>query len=239
MGDPEDPSYEEGEVSAPSMAAPEKVAAHLARVAGVVLEDEDGGQNALFQVLGQKKNLDTVAKFCSDPHCKTLLVERFAGAKDDQDDEDSAGAGGAGGTGGAPQATAQAAGQESHLFSVSVNVHFSNPRVASVVFVKKSSLVEAEKSIGAQLRVISLSDGSPYETLHSYVSSAVAPYFKSFVRESGKADRDGDKMATSMEKKIAELEMGLLHLQQNIDIPEISLTVHPLILQVCSRIAIM
>ena len=34
-------------------------------------------------------------------------------------------------------------------------------------------------------------------------------------------------MATSMEKKIAELEMGLLHLQQNIDIPEISLTVHP------------
>ena len=30
-----------------------------------------------------------------------------------------------------------------------------------------------------------------------------------------------------MEKKIAELEMGLLHLQQNIDIPEITLTVHP------------
>ena len=34
-------------------------------------------------------------------------------------------------------------------------------------------------------------------------------------------------MATSMEKKIAELEMGLLHLQQNIDIPEITLIVHP------------
>ena len=33
--------------------------------------------------------------------------------------------------------------------------------------------------------------------------------------------RDGDKMANSMEKKIAELEMGLLHLQQNIDIPGI------------------
>ena len=38
--------------------------------------------------------------------------------------------------------------------------------------------------------------------------------FRSFVRESGKADREGDKMAASMEKKIAELEMGLLHLQQ-------------------------
>jgi len=30
-------------------------------------------------------------------------------------------------------------------------------------------------------------------------------------------------MAPTVEKKIAELEMGLLHLQQNIDIPEITL----------------
>ena len=78
-------------------------------------------------------------------------------------------------------------------------------------------------------RKILLILGSPYETLHDYVSGAVAPYFKSFVRESGKADREGDKMAVSMEKKIAELEMGLLHLQQNIDIPEITLTVHPIV----------
>ena len=78
-------------------------------------------------------------------------------------------------------------------------------------------------------RKILLILGSPYETLHDYVSGAVAPYFKSFVRESGKADREGDKMAVSMEKKIAELEMGLSHLQQNIDIPEITLTVHPIV----------
>jgi hypothetical protein len=38
-------------------------------------------------------------------------------------------------------------------------------------------------------RIISLSEGSAYETLHAYVSGAMAPYFKSFVRESGKADR--------------------------------------------------
>ena len=89
----------------------------------------------------------------------------------------------------------------------------------------------------SSFRVISLGEGSPYETLHSYVSAAMAPYFKSFVRESGKADRDGDKMATSMEKKIAELEMGLLHLQQNIDIPEISLVVHPTVATVIKKCA--
>ena len=36
-------------------------------------------------------------------------------------------------------------------------------------------------------------------------------------------------MAPSVEKKIAELEMGLLHLQQNIDIPEITLSIHPVV----------
>lgn len=36
-------------------------------------------------------------------------------------------------------------------------------------------------------------------------------------------------MAPSVEKKIVELEMGLLHLQQNIDIPDVSLGIHPVI----------
>jgi dynein heavy chain 1 len=47
--------------------------------------------------------------------------------------------------------------------------------------------------------------------------------------------RDGDKMAPTVEKKIAELEMGLLHLQQNIDIPEISLPVNPTVSQVIKK----
>lgn len=36
-------------------------------------------------------------------------------------------------------------------------------------------------------------------------------------------------MAPTVEKKIAELEMGLLHLQQNIDIPEITLLIHAVV----------
>lgn len=42
-------------------------------------------------------------------------------------------------------------------------------------------------------------------------------------------------MAPSVEKKMAELEMGLLHLQQNIDIPEISLPVHQTVAAVIKR----
>lgn len=50
-----------------------------------------------------------------------------------------------------------------------------------------------------------------------------------------KSFRDGDKMAPSVEKKIAELEMGLLHLQQNIEIPEISLLIHPIITNIAKQ----
>lgn len=46
-----------------------------------------------------------------------------------------------------------------------------------------------------------------------------------------------DQFATIMEKKIAEVEMGLLHLQQNIDIPEINLVIHPLVLQIIKKCA--
>lgn len=49
--------------------------------------------------------------------------------------------------------------------------------------------------------------------------------------------RDGDKMAPSVEKTMVELEMGLLHLQQNIDIPEVTLTINPTVLSVISKFA--
>lgn len=44
-------------------------------------------------------------------------------------------------------------------------------------------------------------------------------------------------MVPSVEKKIAELEMGLLHLQQNIDIPEISLAIHPVVTAMVKKTA--
>lgn len=49
--------------------------------------------------------------------------------------------------------------------------------------------MEADKPIGAQIRTWSLSEGSPYETLHDYVANAFAPYFKAYVKETGKIER--------------------------------------------------
>lgn len=137
-----------------------------------------------------------------------------------------------------------------------------------MVLIKRGAIVEAEKSFPSQIRVMNFSEGSPYETLHAYVSNAVSPFFKSYIKETGKAERlifvplflrgggvvlillflsclwicnlfffcrDGDKMAPTVEKKISELEMGLLHLQQNIDIPEINLPIHPVVSAVIKK----
>lgn len=81
-------------------------------------------------------------------------------------------------------------------YYLSNEVHFVNPRYTSLVCVKRGAVVEADKSIHSQLRLINFSDGSPYETLHSFISKTLAPYFKSYVKESGRADRDGDKMVS-------------------------------------------
>ena len=58
-----------------------------------------------------------------------------------------------------------------------------------MVCVKRGAVIEADKPIHSQLRLINFSEGSPYETLHSFISKTMAPYFKSYVKESGRADR--------------------------------------------------
>ena len=61
--------------------------------------------------------------------------------------------------------------------------------VCSVVFIKRGPVIEADKAVSSQVRVMNFSDGSPYETLHAYISNAVSPYFKSYIKETGKAER--------------------------------------------------
>lgn len=59
----------------------------------------------------------------------------------------------------------------------------------SLALIKRTGVIDADKPISTQVRVLTLSEDSPYETLHSFISNAVAPFFKSYIRESGKADR--------------------------------------------------
>jgi len=127
-------------------------------------------------------------------------------------------------------------------------------------------VIESDKKFHNQLRIISLADSSPYETLHSLVSNTLAPYFKSYVkRDNQKLPRSADSNALTqksandlgnsamnagsssnsglisdqfvaiMEKRIAEVEMGFLQLQQKTEIPEINLVIHPSVIQMIQK----
>ncbi|EGG11538.1 uncharacterized protein MELLADRAFT_46877 [Melampsora larici-populina 98AG31] len=92
---------------------------------------------------------------------------------------------------------------------------------------------------------------NPYEELHNLVHLAVAPFFDAYVNSKNRSKNLSDggtnqsisnvadsdtKMGIPMaKKKFAELELSLLHLQQNVEIPEITLIIHPIILNVIDR----
>lgn len=119
----------------------------------------------------------------------------------------------------------------------------------SLAFVKtsESGYLEKERPINSQIEIVYLPNNQElFSSLHNMVSSYISPYFRSYVKQtqSNKNDNnyatndsnenfESDKMAQSVEKTIAQLEAGLLHLQQNIGIPEVTLQFHPTISEAC------
>ena len=153
---------------------------HLRKLVPLLLEDGGDAPAALEAALEEKSALEQMRKFLSDPQVHTVLVERST-LKEDVGDE----------------------GEEEKEFisyNINIDIHYG-VKSNSLAFIKRAPVIDADKPVSSQLRVLTLSEDSPYETLHSFISNAVAPFFKSYIRESGKADRDGDKMAPSVEKK--------------------------------------
>ncbi|KAK6731031.1 hypothetical protein RB195_007476 [Necator americanus] len=169
-----------------------------------------GATNHAAQLEMVLEESDAVVKFITDPQTQVLVVDRTV-HRDQSGDADT--------------------GDESEtavvVFAVRNDVLYRTDKSTSIVFMKRGAIVEADKSIPDQLRVIVLNEGNPYETLFSLIGKAVTPYFKSFIKESGRGERDGDKLAPTVEKNLNEAEVALLHLQQNIDIPEINLVINP------------
>ncbi|VDN12758.1 unnamed protein product [Dibothriocephalus latus] len=193
---------------------------YLKRIVGAFDDAED--MSVFSTTLADPVSQEAIRKFLGDAQSLALLIQKFSNKDEEEETESS---------------------DFVVSYSITVDVHYTNPKMQSIlfnsefsiVFVKRSPIVEEGKSFAAQLRMVTLGDGSPYESLHSVISNVVSPFYKSYIKESGKAERDGDKMAPSVEKKIAELEIGLLHLQQNIDIPEITLAANPYVVQIIKK----
>lgn len=122
---------------------------------------------------------------------------------------------------------------------------------ASVAILKRPQPVDLSFPLSSQLQIVNLpgiSDysaesqasnqaPSPFELLHSVVHSALSPYFDAFSRtrdSSGPTSRikNESEQRTGLpgaKRKLAEFELSLLQLQQNAEIPQLSLSLHPII----------
>jgi dynein heavy chain 1 len=223
------PAAKEDSESLSNAVSVEKVVRYIKNVVHLVSEADDVSSsisNDLDQALSDRANLTVISRFITEAQMRAISIQRTV-LRDDTEERESR----------APseEPTGSGATTTRSKYYVDVGVGYRGGQATVVTMIKRGPVIEADKPLHSQLTIANLNEDSPFETLHSYVRDVVGPFFKSFVQASGKADRDGDKMVPSVQKNISELEIGLLHLQQNIDIPEITLVVHPVVLQVVKK----
>lgn len=101
---------------------------------------------------------------------------------------------------------------------------------STIVIIKDKGPLSNVIPLENQLQVINLPTiGSSFEVLKSLVSHGVGAYFDSIT-----SDNDTE-FVNSTKKKITELALSLEHLQQTIQVPDLSTTVHPYLKEAISK----
>ena len=134
-------------------------------------------------------------------------------------------------------------GSSNFIYSLSAEISFTPSNVASVALIKRPQPIDSYKPLSTQIQVLNLpgaaslgqsntsdnTSASPYEVLHSIIHLALSPYFNAYTQgqkslsRSARNDTDERGGISGAKKKLAELELSLLHLQQNVEIPYVSL----------------
>ncbi|KAI7869607.1 dynein heavy chain [Mucor mucedo] len=165
-------------------------------------------------------------RFANDPQTPVIFILKEKEGGKDEDDVSS---------------------PPTYSYTVSHEITYLPTHVGSLAVIKRLPTLDQLRPLQNQLQLINLpgaNSGEPgqtsaYEFLHSYIHLAVSPYFNAYVNArhgktgneaSSKSKNEDNKMGVPMaKKKMAELELSLLHLQQNVEIPEIALNIHPVI----------
>ncbi|TPX53424.1 hypothetical protein SeMB42_g00788 [Synchytrium endobioticum] len=223
-----------------SAADPASVTSYLSKLLSVML---DAGPNELQILLdGTSDTMNTLNRFASDPQVQAIYVlkERASASSHDGIRRDS---------------VALDDGSTPCTYSIFLEASYPPDVITALAIIKRFPIIDANKPLSSQLQVINIpgiGDGAnAFEALRAHVHHGLTPYFDAYVAAKtfnynnginssntvgavgGIPGRDFDKEAKSgiplTKKKLADLDLSLLHLQQNIDIPEISLNIHPII----------
>jgi dynein heavy chain 1, cytosolic len=128
--------------------------------------------------------------------------------------------------------------QPQYNYSLSSEFSISPTTAGSIVLLKKAVAIDSSIPIASQIQVLNLpgvssahnGSSSAFEVIHTIIHSALAPYFDAHTKgqdavngTKGRLDTEAKTGIPATKKKMAELELALSYLQQNIEIPELSL----------------
>ncbi|ENH73839.1 Dynein heavy chain, cytoplasmic [Fusarium oxysporum f. sp. cubense race 1] len=213
---------------------PERVVEHLASVCEVALgatRDELGQVGSLLHKSRYSETISRCTRFASDTQNVLYIQKDFANSS-------------------AVEPGADPSSPVSYNYTLSTEISSSPTTVASLVLIKSPQPIDPARPLTSQIFITnlpgpaSLNAGvgeqgsvlSPWEVLHSQVHHALVPYFDANTKSQqlangsrGRADVDAKTGIPVTKKRLNDLELSLLHLQQNVDIPEISLTFHSIV----------
>ncbi|ETS83032.1 Dynein heavy chain [Pestalotiopsis fici W106-1] len=209
---------------------PSKLVEHLAAVVTIALgatrEDLERDGN-LLSPGNRTDTLQRCARFASDSQVALYIQKEIVPVSEEAED---------------PEDNAMSA----HFYTITSEISPSPTIAAYLAFLKRPQAIDPSLPLTSQIQIqtlpgaASLSNvvaeqgpsASPFEILHTIVHNALAPYFDASTRSSQaatgarRADIDGKTGIPVTKKRLTELELSLLHLQQNVEIPELMLPFH-------------
>lgn len=75
------------------------------------------------------------------------------------------------------------------VYNISEGVHYESGKMHSFLFAKKGLVLDAEKPLTDQIRFMFFDNSLTLEDLHLNVKAFEAPFFKAFVKETGRVER--------------------------------------------------
>ncbi|BGP05267.1 dynein heavy chain [Rhodotorula toruloides] len=215
---------------------------YLGQLLPLLIEAEPADLESLFE---RSDFSERATRWANDPNAGVLYVVKQREERDaDEQQDDSL--------------------PDTFTYSLTSSLSYSPLQSATLALIKHAPILDSSLPLASQLHFLNLfgpassSSGSNalaagasagsvvYEGLHRLVHYGVAPAFEAYVESKARKDaagravedsKDADvKMGIPMtKKKFAELELSLLHLQQNVEIPDIVLAVHPVVAAAVSQ----
>jgi dynein heavy chain 1 len=137
-----------------------------------------------------------------------------------------------------------------YAYNLASDISSASTTVASVAIIKRPVPIDMSLPIASQVQIMNLpgpasltnapaqqgNSMSPYQILHLMIHHGLSPYFESYSRSQetavgtkSKTDAEAKTGIPGTRKRIADLELGLQHLQQNVEIPALNLPLHEVV----------